>query len=1139
MGVATAPAIEHSYQEEYEKYLADIMESNRKSRQKVITRPDLSDPRFSEEAEAERQRRHMERSDKRQVKDDLTNRFVDVPPDTQGRFVDVTPNSNTRFVDIDQPTAVPSLRQGSVADVQVPLSWRDVLRQVDTAIQHGTPQAEAVQKYDAPNYPYVNALRQLGQLAPSRLLPEAVTSLGRRFYEDVLTPVSEMEEKYLAGPFRRVAFRGDPLEELAQQTPDPIRAPITDIVTHAAKVAALTLFDPLALLVPSSRIKPPMGHPTPPATPALAPSIVQEPLPGITDLAKQAQGEQLLAAREPVRPPVEYGAVSQTPEGVPYPAERVFDPGTNMLDLPESKRLHGHDLSHPEPQPTPGFLKSAEELLAEKQAAQAKAKAELEKQLASSPTPPPGPGSPELDPLVKQPEQAGPSTSAPTYTGERTFTQRDPRRWELVMMQALDALARTGPYGERLASLLHYVKDYGEQAAVENALDVRKLFAKYFETPAKVRNRLTAIDQEPTLFRKIQRLVNTSHADYGLTQKQNDAIVALLNAGLDVNKVSAKARETLPVTDPRIQALAQDYWKVATGRVSFDPRSRLLTVRDYITGKEYPVGEPSPFWPHQVIDKERLDELSEATLKKVWVRGNYEEAGISFKQFKRMLPALMHTDDPAFRLRRFAGLEHARLLTPELLVEEANSRGITEVDMLRKLGYETDTIRMPLKYNYYGFKRLATKEYEKEFELLQDQLHAEYPNSPKTKKWITEIMDRTQGISPREDMFDHNSNIYGMVQAIAYPAFLKASWRQNFMLQPTYAVLHSGFTPVVKAYWQHIGKQIGLSDAQIAEYAERSAANFPGYLTEHHAPGSALEQYAKTALELNWFHHSDMGSRQLFAMAGVFNFRDVAYQFWKNPADPKWRNFIKQYNINPEELYKDLAAQSKEMWVNGVPVPPDKYFKRVAQVAANRAAGRTGVEHLPLWASGDSTAAKMFLMLKRQIIANETNLVNMLVNAPSLGVGLKRVLQTLFGATAAGFMYNGVSNWIMQKPFMDVNESLKKAFGGREEAALFAKSLLLGLGTLSAGMALTGLNIAGGNAFGGVAYSLLGPAASTIGDELINLGVHGKLGAAIMRGQPLESPYVIYKREEQAEKEAKKHRSLNLPNVFRMKPKKD
>lgn len=1096
MGMATAPAIEHSYQEEYEKYLADIMESNRKSRQKVITRPDLSDPRFSEAAELERQRGYMERSDTRQAKDDLASRFVDVTPDTQDRFTDVPSDTSNRFVDVTDETktlgqriydyvaprlnlpqeqprrepTIPSLTQGSIEDVQVRPSWRDELRQYEAIVQ----------KYGDPNDPRVRAA--LG-LSSSSLIPESVASLGRRFYEDVLVPIGEAEEKYIGGPFRRWMFKEDPLVTLAQQEPDLLNAPYSDIIKYGAKTAATTLFgDPLAAVMPLSKPRPRVTRPTLPEVPptTLAPNVVQEPLPGAVKAVEQV--------------PVEL---------------------------------------------KPGFLKTAEDKLAEQLAARDKAKVELEKQLSSSPTPPPVPDAPELDPLVKQPEQAGPSTSAPTYTGERTFTQRDPRRWELALMQALDALARTGPYGERLASLLHYIKDYGEQAAVENALDVRKLFTKYFETPAKVRNRLTAIDQEPTLFRKIQRLVNTSHADYGLTQKQNDAIVALLNAGLDVNKVSEKARETLPVTDPRIQALAQDYWKVATGRVSFDPRSRLLTVRDYITGKEYPVGEPSPFWPHQVIDKERLDELSEATLKKVWMRGNYEEAGISFKQFKRMLPALMRTDDPAFRLRRFAGLEHARLLTPELLVEEANSRGITEVDMLRKLGYETDTIRMPLKYNYYGFKRLATKEYEKEFELLQDQLHAEYPNSPKTKKWITEIIDRTQGISPREDMFDHNSNIFGMVQAIAYPAFLKASWRQNFMLQPTYAVLYNGFTPVVKAYWQHIGKQIGLNDAQIAELAERSAANFPGYLTEHHAPGSVLEQYAKTALEWNWFHYSDMGSRQLFAIAGVFNFRDVAYQFWKNPADPKWRNFIKQYNINPEELYKDLAAQPKEMWVNGVPVSPDKYFKRVAQVAANRAAGRTGIEHLPLWASGDSTAAKLFLMLKRQIIANETNLVNMLVNAPSLGVGLKRALQTIFGATAAGFMYNGVSNWIMQKPFTDVNESLKKAFGGSEEAALFAKSLLLGLGTLSAGMALTGLNIAGGNSFGGAAYTLAGPAASTLLDETINNIVHGQPLRALSRLQPLESPYVIYKREEQAAKEAKKHRSVSLPNVFRLKAKED
>jgi hypothetical protein len=721
------------------------------------------------------------------------------------------------------------------------------------------------------------------------------------------------------------------------------------------------------------------------------------------------------------------------------------------------------------------------------------------------------------------PPQVGPRTSLPHegYSDTQSLNQRDPTTAEKLWKQSLDVLDSLGPYTQRLSSLLRYSKEAAEQTTIQNMRDLEAQFEHVFGKD-RVLRRVPAAQLQGTVPQKLAVLLNRSSADYGLTPKENDALVALLNAGLDATNLSEKAKATLPVDDPRLKAFAESYWRIATGRLSAHPVTRTMTVRDYLTGEEYPVGTPTPYWPHQALKREALEKLSDTTLAQVWRLGRFEEKGISLPAFKRMLPTLFDNTDPDFRLRRYAGLEHKRYLTAELLVQEANTKGMTEAEVLRELGYETDVLRMPVRHNYYGFKRVFTKEHEAELQQIATQLDAEYPPGTPTGKWIRTIVNRSQGLSPREDLIEHANNPRALAQAILYPALLKASWRQNLMLQPNYIAIQTGLKPLVTAYWKYLGGKLGWSQDTILEHATRSGATFPAFLTDYHLPEGLWDQYAKTASQFNAFHPSDVASRQIGAIASGLHVRAIAREFWKDPANPAWKKSLQEYHLNPQEVYNALAQQDLTTTVDRIPVLPDPFLLRAMQVGANRTLGRTGVEYLPAWAAGDSEAHHLLLMLRRQIVSNESALVDMVVNAPSARVGLRRVLTALVGAEAAGLMYNGVSNWILGNHFFDVNESMAHAFGGRKEAALAAKALLLGLGTFTSGLALTGLNALGGNAYGGIAYTFATPAISGVIDEGINALLQGRLSEFLVRLQPFETIQDWYRREQNQERQRRR-----------------
>jgi hypothetical protein len=532
----------------------------------------------------------------------------------------------------------------------------------------------------------------------------------------------------------------------------------------------------------------------------------------------------------------------------------------------------------------------------------------------------------------------GPRGSAIEIPEGKTFDQQKlPKR--RFFLHAYDTLDDMGPRTRRLSDILRYAWDYSEQGTRQNFLDYAQLLDRLYGS--------RSIGKKWALAKETDwnSLLNRSSRDFGLTQKEVDALVELHEAGGDLSKVSRKALETLPVRDPKIQALHREGWQILTGRASNHPSvQQHARIHDPITGESTPVGPATSYWPHQPVKLDTKLVLSEANLRHIYEERGYSKS-MDFEVFKRQFEKWSQSDDADIRLRRYAGIENPRFLN---MRRDADAHGRTVAESLRYYGYETDPLRVSLRHNLYALKRATFLEHGQELEKLMASLRDEYGMGSPEYRWIKQVLERTQGISSREDMLRTNSKAWEIAQSILYPSFLKASWLQNFMLQPNFVYMQTGIKPIAEAVFRRYGKMLGLTDDDILKSAERSGASFPSFMSKYHQPDGAWEQYNKTANELNFFNMSDSATRTMAGEVYIPHAEALARRWWKDPANKKWQAALREGNINPNELYTRMSASPRNTGdAEGVPPIPQEYLMRYAQTQANRAMGRTGIRSLP------------------------------------------------------------------------------------------------------------------------------------------------------------------------------------------------
>ena len=1106
--------------------------------------------------------------------------------------------------------AATSLRQGSAADFRqgsVADAWHS------TDVQGPPTYAED----------QVGKASSLGARALSKglsMIPESWLPAGTLGSKALEPAMKVYDDKVLSKSRETLFGYQPPLDYTA--TPDEIaRRPLTDLAKNLVS-------DPLMLgggVFGASRVR--RGQAGQPGVPITAPvRTIGDPLvvppikaaePSIQDLARQSPGQQIdqyVPPSKPVQEPGPYaprrdveigviptgslerslGPAGDRPSVGHEPALRTLPTGSMLRiqrpaevttagkqytdpvpDVPsmrpepttegvswDSRLLHGRPEDLP---PAPFPLKTAEQMLAEKQAAQNARWEELQALRARSQPARTTSGTPQssatglsvppaLDPLdlLRQPVQAPLLARSKTLevdlpTAERTLTQTSPSWYQLMMGHATDTLRAMGPYSGRTGDILDHIVAYSEAGTKQNFLDYVGMVEKLFG--GRSLKKLGQAIREGDW----RNVLNRSVRDYGMTQKEIAALVELhysgkhlvespqwseVARGIDVTSpvlsqliqkhVSPQAWKTLQaeLMDPKIQTLFRDGWQVMTGRASSHPSvQEFARVHDVITGESTPVGAPSPYWPHQSTNHSTSKLLEEHSLRVMYKQGGYDAKGISFQGFVKQFKN--HLNDPSRegQLRRFAGLENKRYLD---MRKDAEAHSRTVYDSLTHYGYETDPLRTLLHHNMYALRRAKFLEHAEELKSLREQVELEYGHGPKSfALWHDKVVDAFQGVSSNESMLLKTNESWNIAQSIMYPAFLKASWMQNMVLQPNYGLMVTGIQPIMKGLFSILGKQAGLSEKDVMALSERSASNYPTFMAKYHMPDGLAEQWGKTTMSANWFAFSDIVTRKLQGVFFGVRAENLIKQWWKDPTNPRFQNALKEGKLDVETLRRKMLAEPKEKWdADGTPPIPPEYLMRYEQTMTNRAMGRTGIQSQPLWASGDDRFTKLFMMLHRQIISNEGVFYQNIANAPTAGIGLMRALRGFGGAAFAGTVYQGLVNWIMGNGFFDVNEKLTKQMGSKE-AAFAVKAVLLGLGTFSAGLVLSGLNVTSGNV-AGVGYGFVSPPAAAFIDEFVNKVLKGKFDEALLRLNPLQTPDVYYKRKKVEEQKRKQGGGVGL-----------
>jgi hypothetical protein len=455
--------------------------------------------------------------------------------------------------------------------------------------------------------------------------------------------------------------------------------------------------------------------------------------------------------------------------------------------------------------------------------------------------------------------------------------------------------------------------------------------------------------------------------------------------------------------------------------------------------------------------------------------------------------------------RKFAGVENKQMID---MIDDANAHKRTVTDSLNWYGYETDPILASIRFNAGALRRNGFLTHEHNLTTLRTLVREDLDGYPKAQQWVDDVVNRTQGITQREDINNYAADVFGNTMSLLYPAFLRNSWMQNILLQPSYAFMMAGMTPIAQATWRWAGAKLGMKGYEIQDATAMTASNFISHLSKYSHPDGPFAQFGKTMNTINGFAKSDELTRTLTHAFMLPKAESVVRAFFRDKLNPDKIRALREGELNPDEVYNEMLKIPRDQWEksNGVmmpPVPP-KFTARYAQTLTNRSMGRSGIQAGPVWASGDTMLHRVFLMLHRQIISNEGAFINSVFNAPTAGVGIMRGLRFVFGAELGGTLYQGIINEATHRDFFDVDEPFRKTFEARgmgKEAAFAARSILVGSGLVTAGLLLSGINGLSQN-YGGMAYGVVSPPAATILDEIIKKVEQGKLLDAAKRLQP-------------------------------------
>ena len=638
-----------------------------------------------------------------------------------------------------------------------------------------------------------------------------------------------------------------------------------------------------------------------------------------------------------------------------------------------------------------------------------------------------------------------PSVHAPPLGGIPSKVEQDllqgvpekgakfPSMPERIIPSVVDIMRRYGTLGNSLADMTDWVYTTRARSvsidvmnldkAIDSAVGVRTFWGKQGQNLAQIRG-------ENIFVKGMER-------HWNLSEKDKELIFNHLDSG---------GVEPVP---PRLQPVADALYEYGSKPASADPGVQSLTITDPITGKQYPVGQPSKFMPHRPVTQMAKDALNDFHWKALYQRRGGEDLGISLAQFKERVRAVLNYDQDVVA-QKMRGLESARML-------DLGSLGGSRYQWAKKLGMETDPYRAIVQFNAAARLRGNIAQVEQGMQTVLDMIPAE---DTAAKTWLT--IARNRVIVHKGD-FDMTTDLTKTLRGVSHISdvlMLPLGGLAN-LAQQLYPIARGGFIPTLKSF----GSVLNPADRAMVT---ASGARFPALLNEITQPTGPMATLSSAAFHGYALHPVDTWTRFFAGHVGNEAIKGYERGLLKHPSSQRMQGLIRELGGDPAEVLRVGKA-------------PDEMRQLMIQRFANYTAGVTDVRGVGLWLTSENPVYKLVNKYRNFSMANAAEIQRSVLNAPDIRTGIERGVRLIIGGYAIG---GGVNE---ARKALIASLMGQEAPKTKEDAAAQLERLALGLGAAH-GMLLVQLaarpEMAVISAVAGPTVGLLGRLASDINDTV-------------------------------------------------------
>ena len=623
-----------------------------------------------------------------------------------------------------------------------------------------------------------------------------------------------------------------------------------------------------------------------------------------------------------------------------------------------------------------------------------------------------------------------------------------PRAFWRMWQDGISVVGQLGPAGARAKDAAHRVYDLSEG-------NTMKAFSEWDRGMQAIFGKRGTWD----LFRMNPFADTNATRMYNMTAAESDNLV-------DVLYTAGKTQ----ALNEKVEKAAQLFF-ATTKKMNEHPGIRTQTVKNPWTQVEKPVGDPTMFYPQQVIKAEDRLNIRMERSTAAWVRWKKEyEANNPGKEGTR--------STYENQLRK---IEEERLAQPEM--NQAYYMGVNNArtfvasdygaphEVLRRGGYNADPAST--LFNYLAKANLLAERTvaKEELSALQTALETQYPHTP----FIGQTFNIITG-QGKAALLDRETHYWGSAIREFNSATLLQLAAIPSLAQTSYPIMRAGWKNSAKGLARALGER--WSTTADKALSEHGGALYSHYIQELTQPQSAFGKIAQTMFRMNAFGKVDEGGRVLAAHIGRVYANEQAAIIAAGPSATYNRALAKL-----KELHIDTAKVEAN---KGVLTLEDELL--AAQTFANQTMGRTYVGGIPTWLAGADEKVKILTQFKSFLFANSAEMARAIKNAPDAYTGVQRALTLAVGTQVSGelvndtlYIFRHMSNdhfELPSGPFGEKPERDAKAwkkFIGSPLGARAIENWVAGIGTVWAGLFMMGLPDESG-----VLKALVGPTGATL-----------------------------------------------------------